>query len=171
MRRAGWIFPIVWVCLTGFAAVFAQTEGDMQQCPYCRHCGMDRQQFAQSRMLIQYDDGTSLGVCSIHCAAVDLAVNIDKSPQAVQVGDHATKKLIDAENAVWVLGGSKPGVMTKRAKWAFENKADAEKFISENGGDLTNFDGAMKASYEDMWVDTKMIRDKRKMKKMQGQKP
>ncbi|MEN6484416.1 MAG: nitrous oxide reductase accessory protein NosL [Syntrophobacteraceae bacterium] len=80
-------------------------------------------------MLIQYDDGTSLGVSSIHCAAVDLAVNIDRSPQAIQVGDSATKKLIDAESAVWVLGGSKPGVMTKRAKWAFENKSDAEKFV------------------------------------------
>ena len=25
------------------------------------------------------------------------------------------------------------GVMTRRAKWAFEKKGDAEKFIAENG--------------------------------------
>jgi hypothetical protein len=57
------------------------------------------------------------------------------------------------------------GVMTKRAKWAFEKKDDAEKFISGNGGTLAAIDEAVKASYEDMYQDTKMIREKRKMKK------
>jgi nitrous oxide reductase accessory protein NosL len=56
--------------------------------------------------------------------------------------------------------------MTKRAKWAFEKKDDAEKFIKENGGTLATYDEAMKAAYEDMHSDTKMIRDKRKMMKM-----
>ena len=55
--------------------------------------------------------------------------------------------------------------MTKKAKWAFENKADAEKFIAENGGSLSTFDEAMKATFEDMYADTKMIREKRKMMK------
>jgi nitrous oxide reductase accessory protein NosL len=64
-----------------------------------------------------------------------------------------------------VVGGSKPGVMTKRAKWAFENKGDAEKYIKENGGTLATFDEAIKLAYEDMHQDTKMIREKRKMKK------
>ena len=36
--------------------------------------------------------------------------------------------------------------MTKQAKWAFEKKEDAEKFIAENGGILATFDEAMKAS-------------------------
>ncbi len=65
-----------------------------------------------------------------------------------------------------MLGGSKAGVMTKRAKWAFENKAAAEKFVAENGGSLVTFDEAMKSAYEDMYLDTKMIREKRKMMKM-----
>ena len=61
--------------------------------------------------------------------------------------------------------------MTKSAKWAFADKKDAEAFIKENGGKLANFDDAMKASYEDMYNnmynDTKMIREKRaKMKVM-----
>jgi nitrous oxide reductase accessory protein NosL len=84
------------------------------------------------------------------------------------VGDFKTKKLIDAEKAFWVIGGSKPGVMTKRAKWAFESKADADAFIKENGGKPASFDEAIKASYEDMYADTKMIRDKRKMMKMKA---
>ena len=81
------------------------------------------------------------------------------------VGDHNTKKLVDAENASWVIGGNKTSVKTMRAKWAFERKDDAEKFIKENGGNLATFDEAMKAAYEDMYQDTKMIREKRKMMK------
>jgi len=57
--------------------------------------------------------------------------------------------------------------MSKRAKWAFEKKDQAEKFVKENGGQLATFDEAMKAAYEDMYSDTKMIREKRKMKKME----
>jgi len=102
--------------------------------------------------------------------AVDLALNIDKNPKTIQVGDYKTKALIDAETATWVLGGSKPGVMTKRAKWAFASRADAEAFVKENGGSLTNLDQALKASYEDMYADTKMIREKRKMMKKQQHK-
>ena len=67
----------------------------------------------------------------------------------------------------WVIGGEKPGVMSKRAKWAFEKEADARDFIKTNGGILATFDDAIKAAYEDMYADTKMIRERRKMKKMQ----
>jgi len=57
------------------------------------------------------------------------------------------------------------GVMTRRAKWAFQKREEGEKFIAESGGTLTAFDEAMKAAYEDMYQDTKMIRERRKMKK------
>lgn len=56
--------------------------------------------------------------------------------------------------------------MTKQAKWAFEKKENAEKFILENSGTLANFDEAMKATYQSMYEDTKVIREKRKIKKM-----
>ena len=59
--------------------------------------------------------------------------------------------------------------MTKRAKWAFESQDDAEKYVKENGGKLVSFDQAMKAVYEDMYQDTKMIREKRKMKRLKMQ--
>ncbi len=151
--------------LTGLLAV-ATAADDIQTHPNCKYCGMDRQKFSHSRMYIEYDDGSVLAVCSIHCAALDLATAIDKTPQTVQVADLNTKKLIEAEKAFWVLGGNKMGVMTRRAKWAFETKKDAEKFMEQNGGTMVTFDEAMKASYEDMYADTKMIREKRKMMKM-----
>ena len=101
-------------------------------------------------MVIEYDDGTSLGACSLHCAALDLANNIDKTQKFIGVGDYNSKKLIDAEKAFWVVGGAKPGVMTGNPKWAFETKLAAEKFMKENGGVPANFDEAMAAAYTDM---------------------
>jgi len=100
----------------------------------------------------------------LHCTAIELSVNIDKSVKIIKVGDFNTGKLIDAEKATWVIGGRKQGVMTKRAKWAFENKEDAEAFIKDNGGKLITFDEAIKATYEDMYDDIKMIREKRMMR-------
>jgi copper chaperone NosL len=151
------------ILLLSGSMLFAQD--DIHKHGSCSYCGMNREHFAHSRMLIIYDDSTEFGACSLHCAAVDLAVNLDKTPKSIQVGDYNTKKLIDAEQASWVIGGNKPGVMTKRGKWAFENKADAEAFVKANGGTITTFDEAIKATYEDMYADTKMIRDKRKMMK------
>ena len=150
-----------------FTAIgFAQE--DVKKHPSCKYCGMDREKFAHSRVLVEYEDGTAEGMCSLRCAAVDLTINLDKTPKVIRVGDYGTKNLIDAEKAFWVIGGSKMGVMTKRAKWAFEKKEDAEKFIQENGGTLATFEDAMKATYESMYADTKMIREKRKAMKTQG---
>lgn len=149
-------------------ALFA--NDDVSKHKSCPHCGMDRGQFAYSRMMIVYDDGAEIGLCSLHCASIDLAINIDKAPKAIYVGDYNTKRLIDAEQAFWIIGGNKPGVMTKRAKWAFEKKADAEAFIAKEGGSMASLDEAIKASYEDIYADTKMIRERRKMKKMQMEK-
>lgn len=152
------------VLVVGALAAFAG-EDDVKAHPSCKYCGMDREKFGHSRMLIEYDDGTTVGTCSIHCAAIDLSLNIDKTPKSIQVGDMNTKALADAEAAPWVIGGEKPGVMSQRAKWAFAKKDDADKFIKENGGTAATFEEAMRAAYEDMYQDTKMIREKRKMKK------
>lgn len=157
--------------LTGIAA-YGQAPPDVQAHKNCKYCGMDREKFAHSRMLIEYEDGSNFGSCSIHCSAVDLAVALDKKPKAILVADYNKKDLIDAEKATWVIGGGKPGVMTKTAKWAFADKKDAEAFIKENGGKLATFDDAMKATYEDMYNDTKMIRERRAKKRQmqQGEK-
>jgi len=165
MKKLFTLMAVIGFCLLITGLTFAQE--DTKKIPSCKYCGMDREKFSHSRMLIEYDDGTSVGMCSLHCLAVDLAVTIDKTPKAILVGDYNTKKLIDAENSSWVIGGNKMGVMTKRAKWAFEQKGDAEKFVKENGGSMATFEEAMKASYEDMYGDSKMIRERRKMKKME----
>lgn len=158
------VILVLAVLVTVAFTVFAQGD-DIKQHPSCKYCGMDRDKFGHSRMLIEYDDGTSVGTCSLHCMSVELAMTIDKTPTSIMVGDMGMKKLIDAEKAVWVVGGSKQGVMTSRPKWAFEKRDDAEKLVKENGGAISSFDEAIKLAYEDMYQDTKMIREKRKMKK------
>jgi copper chaperone NosL len=171
MRKS---LTILLMALMVFASVAcASAADDIKAFPSCKYCGMDREKFAFSRTYIEYDDGKAEGFCSIHCTAVDLAVHIDRSPKLVSVGDYGTKALIDAEKAFWVIGGNKPGVMTKRAKWAFTTKDSADAFVKESGGSMATFDGAMKATYEDMYQDTKMIRDRRAARKrtMEQQKP
>ncbi len=169
MRRRALQVASALAMIALFAAAAVAAEPDIDKHASCKYCGMDRAKFAHSRVYVEYDDGSTFGACSIHCAAIDMAVNIDKGPVLIQVGDYGTKKLIAAESAVWVIGGSKPGVMTRRAKWAFEKKADAEAYFKENGGAMADFEAAIKASYEDMYQDTQMIRERRKMKREKKQ--
>jgi copper chaperone NosL len=164
MKKTFWSLMLAFAMM--FTGAFAIAQQDVDKHAACKYCGMDRKMFAHSRMLLIYEDGSELGTCSLHCVAVDLALNIDKMPKTIQVGDYNTKNLIDAENAIWVIGGDMPGVMSKRAKWAFEKKTDAEAFIKKNKGTLADFETAIKTSYEDMYTDTQMIREKRKAKRM-----
>ena len=124
---------------------------DLKTFPECKYCGMIRERYAYSRALIEYYEGSPVGTCSVHCLAIDLALNTEKTPKAIMVGDYFSRKLIDAEKAFWVLGGNKPGVMSIRGKWAFEEKDESSRFIKENGGQLSNFDEVMKASFQDMY--------------------
>ena len=116
----------------------------------CEKCGMDRTRFAHSRMLIEYADHSVVGLCSLHCVAEDLAQHPEKSVKSLKVADYRTKELIDAKTAIWVIGGSQKGVMTFVPKWAFMEKADAQAFVAENGGEVTTFDAALKAAKEEL---------------------
>jgi len=172
MKKVALCSAMVIFCLFAWTTLGA-LYNDVKEIPVCKHCGMNRERFAHSRMLIEYKDGTIVGTCSLHCAAVDLALNRDKAPKVIQVGDYGRKGLINAETATWIIGGQKPGVMTKNAKWAFANRDDAEKFRRENDGRIAGFDEALEAAHKDLAADTKMIREQRKMRhmKMMEKKP
>lgn len=149
-------------------ATFSGATDSVEAPKSCTQCGMDRSMFAQSRMLVVYADGTAVGVCSLHCAAAELHYK-DKQVSSLMVADYATKKLIDARSAVWVVGGRKSGVMTARAKWAFGSAEEARRFVVENGGTVSTFDQAMSAATievleqaeEDKTVENEMLREMR----------
>jgi len=124
---------------------------------------MFQSKFERSWVIITHEDGSSVSVCSIHCAAIDMALHPDKAIREFTVGDYDTKRQIDAESAYWVIGGDVMGVMTARAKWAFETKDGADNFMKKHGGRPANLREIMKAAFEDMYQDTLMIRKKRKL--------
>ena len=144
------VILVLAVLVTAAFTVFAQGD-DIKQSPSCKYCGMDREKFGYSRMLVRYDDGTEMPSCSIHCTAIDLALNPQKGLRVALVGDYDTRALLDAEKAFWVLGGDKMGVMSIRGKWAFSGRQAAERFIAEHGGKLVTYGEAMKATFEDMY--------------------
>lgn len=150
------LFWIVWLSLCFAAAAAAQTGAS---CPYC---GMEKAKFGHSWVEITYDDGTTKGFCSVHCAAIDMAVHTEKVPETVRVGDYETQEMIDAETAHWVIGGDRMGVMTTRAKWAFGEKARADHFMAEHGGTPADYPEVLHATFADMYKDIRMIQEKRK---------
>jgi copper chaperone NosL len=109
----------------------------------CMYCGMDRKAYGFSRMLLSYADGTVVGVCSLHCAAIELESHPARNVKRIEVADRNTRTLIDAEKAYWVIGGDKPGVMSRTGTWAFAEKKDAEEFLKEHGGRLASFKDAL----------------------------
>ena len=144
-------------------------ENELTKYPTCPYCGMSRKQYDFSRHLIHYQDQVVDATCSIHCAAVSLALNLDRGPQAIYAADYAStsapKTLVNVDAATYLLGSKLPAVMSAQSKMAFATKASAEVAHQEHGGELGDFDAALAATYQGMASDTKMIRQKRADKK------
>lgn len=100
-------------------------------------------------MVVTYADGSSSGTCSLNCVVTDMKTAKGRKIKSFQVADYNTRKLINAKKATWVIGGSKKGVMTMIAKWAFADKKDADAFIKVNGGKIASFDEALKAAEDE----------------------
>lgn len=161
MRRTGTIvITALVVAAIGSAARFADAaEKDIEKIPFCQYCGMDRQRFASTRMLVEYGNKTAIGTCSIHCAAVDLAQSYAKEIVSIQVADYRRGRLIDAGKAVWVVGARVPGVMAAKSRLAFSSREEAEAFRRENGGEIADFEAALDTTFLDMPKDTRSIRE------------
>lgn len=134
--------------LTICLVVTAFANADIDNHRECVHCGMDRKAYGYSRMLVEYKDGKQVGTCSLHCVVTELN-NKSGEVITVKVADRNSRKLIDATKAFWIIGGKKRGVMTARAKWAFETKDAAETFMRNYGGTLATFEQVVKATKEE----------------------
>lgn len=151
-------------------------ENDIEKFQKCPYCGMDRKQYHHSRMLVHYSDDIADGICSLHCAAISLSLNVDREPKGIYVADNASdaelKPLVEVEKAVFLIGSQVKGVMTKRSKIAYGSEEAARKSQAANGGELGNFDVALLGAYSDMSQDVAMIRknrEERRKKMMQKQ--
>lgn len=139
------VLPLLFLLL----ATAGRAADDTEEHRSCAFCGMDRKAYGYSRMLIRYEDGTEAGVCSLHCAVTELDANKDRTVKALLVADRGDRKLVPAETAFWVIGGSKRGVMTQRPKWAFRTQAGAESFVKAHGGTIITWSSALAAARED----------------------
>ncbi len=134
---------------------------ELAKYPICPYCGMSRTKFSHSRHLIHYEDDLVDGTCSIHCAALSLALNMDRGPKAIYAGDAGSeapvKPLVPVEAATYTIDSGTPGTMTRRSKFAY---ADAGRAAAA-GGTTAGFETALTEAYADIARDTVMIREKR----------
>ena len=65
-------------------AAGAMAKEDISEFPSCGYCGMDRAKFAHSRVYMPYKDGATAGHCSLHCAAIEMIVKLDKEARALE---------------------------------------------------------------------------------------
>ncbi len=163
--RHKWILTLAAVIvILCFSAYGQADDGD------CVYCGMSQAKYGHSWVIIKHEDGSEAGVCSVHCAAIDMALHSEMPVSKITVGDYNSKQQIDADKAYWVIGGERMGVMTARAKWAFNSKKAADNFMKEHGGRPATFEEVMRAAFEDMYEDTLILQKKRRLMKMRKPK-
>ena len=146
--KYGAICAIV-LALLGITVAMVVAENDIDEFRSCNNCGMDRKAYGYSRMVITYDNGSRVGVCSLHCAITELDEHKGVAVKSLLVADRNSRALVDAKKAFWVVGGSKRGVMTQNPKWAFATMDAAQTFVNSNGGKITGWDAALLAARED----------------------
>jgi nitrous oxide reductase accessory protein NosL len=69
-----------------------------------------------------------------------------KNPQVVDV---ESLKLISVNDATYVVGSKVRGTMSRVSKYAFLKKQDAEAFAAKHGGEIMDFNSALKKAKED----------------------
>ena len=137
---------------------------DLAKYPRCPYCGMMRKMWSHTRHLVVYENDTVDGTCSLHCAAISLALNMDAGPKAIYAGDAGAegelKPLADTAAMTYVIDPAKPGTMTGVSKYAYADRAKAEAVAGPDAR-LVDFDAALTDAYVGMAQDTIRIRKRR----------
>ena len=134
------------VLVTLLIGVAASAVDDIEAHRFCKACGMDRKAYGFSRMLICYENGIEVGVCSLHCAVRELDESKGRAVKALLVADRDSRTLINTEQAIWVLGGTKRGVMTNTPSWAFATLSSADAFVAKFGGNIVPWSKVLAAA-------------------------
>lgn len=127
----------------------------------CPNCGMMLNMWGRTRH--QFHQGSQvLETCSIHCLA-ERAVREGAEPSDVKVALYLEpEKMVPAVQAFYVVGSSAPGTMTAESKLAFADRAAAEKFAGEYGGEVTDYAVAYQKAEAQLEKDRQGIDAKRK---------
>ena len=147
-------------------------QNELDKYGKCPYCGMDRKEHHRARMLVQYSDDLADGVCSIHCLAISLAVNIDREPKQIWGPDYGAtaepRPLLPVDQLTYLIGADLKHAMTKRSKHSFASADQAKEFQAKFGGSLAKFDEALREAYVDMAADVSMIRKMREERRQRA---
>ncbi|MEA3523562.1 MAG: nitrous oxide reductase accessory protein NosL [Campylobacterota bacterium] len=124
---------------------------------YCPSCGMNLVKFYKTSHALDKDAHTHQ-YCSIHCLVDD---NQYSDLTKAKVVDVTSLDFINAQDAFYVIGSSKPGTMTMNSKYAFASKKEAQAFVKTNGGKIVNFHDAVEIASSDRKKNNMMINKKR----------
>lgn len=152
----------------------APQEDDLEKYPDCPYCGMDRRYNHRARMLIHYGNDAPDPLCSIHCGAISLAINLALDPKAIYVADNAAatdpRPLIEVGKASFLVGSDLPGVMTWNSKVAYGSIEAAVAAQKVHGGRVLNFQDTLKVSFADLADDLDRMRKAREERRRRATK-
>jgi hypothetical protein len=114
----------------------------------CGQCGMDLSKYDRTLFEIRWTDGSAIRTCGVQCGLTQLLLHRDIYKSSV-AKDYYTGSPFDASIGYYVLGSKivpdmAPGFI------AFRQRADAEKFQKESGGQIMSFDESLSA-----WAERK----------------
>lgn len=152
----------------------APEEDDLEKYPTCPYCGMDRRYNHRARMLIHYGNDAPDPLCSIHCGAISLALNLSLDPKAIYAADNAVstdpRPLIEVGKATFLVGSDLPGVMTWNSKVAYGRTEAATSAQKTHGGRLLDFQQTLKVAFADLADDLERMRKGREERRLRAAK-
>jgi copper chaperone NosL len=127
----------------------------------CPNCGMMINMWARTRHSFHHPEG-DFTTCSIRCLA-DKIVSSGADADNVQVALYTDPDIIiPVEKATYVIGSTATGTMTMKSKIAFTDRTSAEEFVSNYGGQVVDFQGALTEAKMELPESRMMIDKKRK---------
>ncbi|MDY0052623.1 MAG: nitrous oxide reductase accessory protein NosL [Aliarcobacter sp.] len=136
---------------------------------FCNVCGMHLTKYYKTNHATEFKNGHKEQYCSIHCQAQIEDEYADKI-RNIQVVDTNSLKFIDAKNAFYVVGSSKPGTMSPVSKYAFSTKDAATKFQKEFGGEIHTFNETLNIAKKGLQKENKALDEKRTPIAIKGKK-
>lgn len=152
----------------------APQEDDLEKYPDCPYCGMDRRYNHRARMLIHYGNDAPDPLCSMHCGAISLALNLSLDPKAIYVANNAVatdpRPLVEVGKATFLVGSDLPGVMTWNSKVAYGDADAASAAQKIHGGRIMDFQQTLKVAFSDLADDLERMRKGREERRRRAAK-
>ncbi len=166
---------ILLIMLLSASAIFAQMSQTvpadkaqiLQSGPgklYCPNCGMNLVKFYKTSHALGDDQ-----YCSLHCFC-EVNPESNSGMEKTQVVDFTSLKFIPAARAHYVVGSDVKGTMTMTSKYAFADRADAEAFADDHGGEIMSFEAVLAMARKALAQENQMIAKKRQSAAQKGRK-